>query len=291
MSMTRGVAISCVVVSLSVVGHARAQAPGQIPVFVDASGTLGNSTIAQTSDGNILLTNPTSSGPVLWVYGGGANGTGIIGHNPTGIGIWGSSASSNAIGVYGENYSGGVAVWGNGRAGGVGVYGDAGSGGGTGVVGAATGGYAARFIGPVGLYDIPGGGDQPLCRDSAFGTIGTCFGSSLRYKTDVHPFSSGLDIVNRLRPIAFTWKQGERQDVGLAAEEVEKVEPLLTFRNEKGEIEGVKYNQLSAVFVNAINEQQAQIKRQQEQIDAQQRELTAFKALVCASHPDADVCR
>ena len=49
------------------------------------------------------------------------------------------------------------------------------------------------------------------------------------------------------------------RDIGLAAEEVNKVEPLLTFRNDKGEIEGVKYNKLSAVFINAIKEQQAQI--------------------------------
>ena len=65
---------------------------------------------------------------------------------------------------------------------------------------------------------------------------------------------------------------------------MEQVEPLLTFRNDKGEIEGVKYNQLSAVFVNAIRDQQAQIERQQVQIEA-------LKALVCQSHPDADVCR
>jgi len=77
----------------------------------------------------------------------------------------------------------------------------------------------------------------------------------------------------------------------LGAEDVEQVEPLLTFRNDKGEIEGVKYNQLSAVFVNAITEQQAHIQRQQEQIAQQQHELAALRALMCASHPEADVCR
>jgi hypothetical protein len=71
---------------------------------------------------------------------------------------------------------------------------------------------------------------------------------------------------------------------GNSAEDVERVEPLLTFRNDKGEIEGVKYNQLSAVLVNAIRDQQAQIERQQVQIDA-------LKGLVCQSHPDADLCR
>jgi len=95
------------------------------------------------------------------------------------------------------------------------------------------------------------------------------------------------------------------KDIGLGAEEVEKVAPLLTFRNAKGEIEGVKYNQLSAVFVNAFKEQQAQIelqqtrnaaqqleiKRQQAQIEKQQRALDALKSLVCRSHSRARVCK
>lgn len=52
------------------------------------------------------------------------------------------------------------------------------------------------------------------------------------------------------------------RDIGLAAEEVESVEPLLTFRNGKGKIEGVRYDQLSPVFINAFKEQQAQIEEQ-----------------------------
>jgi hypothetical protein len=54
------------------------------------------------------------------------------------------------------------------------------------------------------------------------------------------------------RPIAFTWKQGGMLDVGLGTEDLEQVEPPLTFRSDNGEIEGVKYNRLSAVFINAI---------------------------------------
>ena len=55
------------------------------------------------------------------------------------------------------------------------------------------------------------------------------------------------------------------RDVGLGAEDVAKVEPLLTFTNSKGEIEGVKYNQLSAVFIYAFKEQQEQIKERERQ--------------------------
>jgi hypothetical protein len=132
---------------------------------------------------------------------------------------------------------------------GIGVYG---------AVGLATNNsLAARFDGRVYILNLDTAGVTPICRNSV-NVISVC-SSSLRYKKDVARFAGGLDIVNRLRPIAFTWKQGGTRDVGLAAEDVEKVEPLLTFRNDKGEIEGVKYNQLSAVFVNAIKEQQTQI--------------------------------
>lgn len=98
-----------------------------------------------------------------------------------------------------------------------------------------------------------------------------------------------------------TWKKGGMRDIGLGAEEVEKVEPLLTFRNSKGEIEGVKYSQLSAVFINAFKEQQSQITNQHQQIKKQQREIETLKrrlqefdllkGLVCADHPAAAVCK
>jgi len=122
--------------------------------------------------------------------------------------------------------------------------------------------------------DVPGklqidtlaaAGSTSLCLNS-FNRVGPC-SSSLRYKTSVQPFFGGLNIINRLRPISFTWKDGGLRDLGLGAEDVERVEPLLTFRNKQGEIEGVKYNQLSAVLINAIKEQQKQIRELQDQVN------------------------
>ena len=101
------------------------------------------------------------------------------------------------------------------------------------------------------------------------------------------------------------YQQDGKRDLGLGAEDVLQVEPLLTFTNSKGEIEGVKYNQLSAVFINAFKEQQEQIKErerqaaiQQQQIEQyrkqlarQQEELDNLKRIVCLAHPKADVCK
>ncbi|MGQ0762014.1 MAG: tail fiber domain-containing protein [Acidobacteriota bacterium] len=158
------------------------------------------------------------------------------------------------------------------------------------------------------------GQNLSLCTASSGGNqniVGLC-SSSLRYKTNVQLFKKGLDIIERLRPIAFDWKEAGTHDVGLAAEDVETIEPLLTFRNDKGEIEGVKYNQLSAVFINSFKEQQAQIQQQQEQLKRQQeqikrqedqakqqrasfarqqQQLDALKKLICRSHRRATACR
>jgi len=123
-------------------------------------------------------------------------------------------------------------------------------------------------FGTVNIGNLPSGGNAPLCVDSAGANIIRVCSSSLRYKTDVRSFTGGLEIINRLRPISFTWKENGTHDLGLGAEDVAKVEPRLTFRNSKGEIEGVKYSQLNIVLINAIKAQQAQIDRQQIQINA-----------------------
>jgi len=120
----------------------------------------------------------------------------------------------------------------------------------------------------------------------------------LRYKTNLAAYRSGLSVINRLRPISFTWKDGGLRDLGFGAEDVEKVEPLLVTYNKQGQVEGVKYDRLNVVLVNAIKEQQEQIKRQQQQLDEERkqnqehrRQLDSLKRLVCLSHRRALICK
>jgi len=126
-------------------------------------------------------------------------------------------------------------------------------------------------------------GSTSLCQNSN-NQISTC-SSSLRYKTNISPFSSGLNLVKRLQPITFNWKDGGKRDLGLGAEGVEKVEPLLVTYNEKGEVEGVKYDRVAVVLLNAVNEQQEEIEKQQTenqnlkaQIEAQKKQLSILQA-------------
>jgi uncharacterized coiled-coil DUF342 family protein len=95
------------------------------------------------------------------------------------------------------------------------------------------------------------------------------------------------------------------RDIGFGAEEVNAVEPLLTTRNEKGEIEGVKYPQITTVLVNAVNEQQANIEaiaKRNDQLENRVRELSAqnqklraemdaLLKIVCSMNSTAEICK
>src|SRR5438552_618852 len=78
-------------------------------------------------------------------------------------------------------------------------------------------------------------------------------------------YRSGLNVVDRLRPITFDWKTGGLRDVGFGAEDVAKVDPLFVIYNKDGQVEGVKYDRITVALVNAVKEQQVQIKQQTEE--------------------------
>ena len=110
------------------------------------------------------------------------------------------------------------------------------------------------------------------------GDLLQCGGSSLRFKTKVHPFFGGLDIIRRLRPISFNWKESGMPDIGLGAEDVAKVAPSFAITDSKGEIAGVKYDRLNILLINAVKEQQQQIEQQQKQIATLLTSNTALNA-------------
>jgi len=139
-------------------------------------------------------------------------------------------------------------------------------------------------------------GSNSLCLNP-LKQIASC-SSSRRYKTNIVDYPSGLSLINRLRPVTFDWKGSGMHDIGLVAEEVAEVEPLLVTHNDKGEIEGVKYAQVSAVLVNAIKDQQAQIQTQQQtlarlqdQMRRQQQEIDLLKRWICRTDSQEALCQ
>ena len=145
----------------------------------------------------------------------------------------------------------------------------------------------------IGTY---GSGSTGICR-TVGGLIANC-SSSLRYKTNVSDFSRGLTLLNKLNPITFNWKDGGARDLGLGAEDVAAIEPLLVTYNKNGEVEGVKYDRIGVIAVNAIKEQQEMISASQAaiselkgQIKIQQAQIDALKKLVCEQDPVAEICK
>ncbi len=91
-----------------------------------------------------------------------------------------------------------------------------------------------------------------------------CLSSTLKIKEYVEPIKSGLDEVMALRPISYNLKDEYNPEhlgrqVGFIAEEVNKVDERLVGLNSNGEIQGVRYMQLTSILTKAIQEQQAEI--------------------------------
>lgn len=162
-------------------------------------------------------------------------------------------------------------------------------------------------IGGLAVQD-PGGGAPNMafvCVDTT-GALFQCWpppqqpssNSVNQYTKDVSNFSSGLGLIRRLRPVSFKSKQVGTADWGLTAKEVAEVEPLLGAYNKKGEIEGVTYDRLGVVLINAVKEQQSEIEAQKEknrlqqkQIQQMRQEIYTLKDLVCELKPEAPICR
>lgn len=149
-----------------------------------------------------------------------------------------------------------------------------------------TGFLYANFIR---IDSLSNGGINSLCYNGVTRLVSAC-SSSRRYKTNIQTFASGIDLINRLQPVTFNWKADGSLDLGLVAEDVAEVEPLLASYKD-GRVEGVKYDRVGIVLVNAVKEQQAQIEQQQKQIESLNQQIELMKSLVCSQNPNADVCK
>ncbi len=144
-------------------------------------------------------------------------------------------------------------------------------------------------IGELGIKTLASGGNVDLYWNTMTGKLSTS-SSSLRYKSDITSYKSGLKILSALRPVTFRWREFGEEDLGLIAEEVAQVEPLLVTYNTNGQVEGVKYDQISVVIINALKEQETQIKHlksenkaRQELIEDLRQRLARLEELILSS--------
>lgn len=109
---------------------------------------------------------------------------------------------------------------------------------------------------------------------SAGGGMYRCGLSSKRHKEGVKDFTDGLELITKLHPVSFYWKDketyGKAEDVGLVAEEVAEVNPALTYSKD-GAVEGIHYQKLTMYLINAVKQQQRDIDDLRKQVETLSR--------------------
>jgi hypothetical protein len=92
---------------------------------------------------------------------------------------------------------------------------------------------------------------------SADGTL-TSSTSDRRFKKDIRGIDNSLDLVKELRGVKFSWRDESVSGthMGLIAQEVEKVIPELVYTNPVDGYMGINYDEVTAVLIEAIKEQQ-----------------------------------
>ena len=109
--------------------------------------------------------------------------------------------------------------------------------------------------------------------------------SDARYKKNVEPINSALESILKLRGVTYNFKTDEfpqwnfdvTKQIGVIAQEVEKVLPELVKTDDKG-YKAVSYEKFTPVLIEAVKEQQKQIEAKDAKIEAQQKQIDVLSA-------------
>ena len=108
----------------------------------------------------------------------------------------------------------------------------------------------------------------------ATGDVTAYYSSDINLKENIVNIENALDKVNKIRGVHYDWKDEyiekhsyvEKEDVGVIAQEVEKVLPEIVTDREDG-TKAVKYDRLTALLIEAVKELSAKVDAQQEEIN------------------------
>lgn len=101
--------------------------------------------------------------------------------------------------------------------------------------------------------------------------------SDKNLKKNVESIKSPLQKVLALNGYSFVWKNTGVQDLGLIAQEVEKIFPELVHTDEVTGLKSVQYGNLVAPIIEAIKSQQSLIQKQNEDIESLREENRALR--------------
>ncbi len=133
------------------------------------------------------------------------------------------------------------------------------------------------FIGNIFGVTSSGGAAVFINSDGNLGTIT----SSRRFKEEIRPMEQASEAVFALKPVSFHYKKdidprGTPQ-LGLVAEDVEKVNPDLVVRDKEGKPHSVRYDQVNAMLLNEFLKEHRAFLKEQRKVEAQGAIITQLK--------------
>ena len=117
--------------------------------------------------------------------------------------------------------------------------------------------------------------------------------SDIRYKKDILTLTNSLANVEKLRGVTYNWKQADfpqknfdaKHQIGLIAQELEKVYPELVNSDNEG-FKSIDYSKLVAVLIEAVKEQQVEIKSLQVDLQVKSNEMDRLDTKVKAQNTE-----
>ena len=133
-----------------------------------------------------------------------------------------------------------------------------------------------------GISGIAVAGGVGVMIDSS-GHLGTVV-SSAKFKEEIKPMDKASETILSLKPVTFRYKKeldskGIPQ-YGLVAEEVEKINPDLVARDEKGQAYTVRYEAVNAMLLNEFLKEHQKVEEQADKIEQLEAQLQAVTARI-----------
>jgi hypothetical protein len=113
------------------------------------------------------------------------------------------------------------------------------------------------------------------------GKIGT-LASSCRFKDEIKRMDKASEAILSLKPVTFRYKKEIEPNgaimFGLVAEEVDKVDPDLVTRDDKGEVETVRYDAVNAMLLNEFLKEHKAFIEEQRKVQEQEKAIVELKS-------------
>ena len=134
------------------------------------------------------------------------------------------------------------------------------------------------WSGRMAIGDLPGNPTDMVHVAGNVRASGFVYTSDRTYKKNIKLIQNPLEKIIAMRGVTFSWKDGSGDDVGLIAQEVKKVEPLLV-KGEEGDL-SVKYGNVVAIIIEAMKDMWTKLSLYMQKQDRLENEVRELKELV-----------